>query len=231
MRIFIPYVCLVSCLVLACSPDDGAGPTQATNNETSPETPTYGKQSTFDEADACAPYGFVFETVETCDATTCPALTCDCELDGLTNPCTSSVGCLKEWDCDAVCENVTSAFFCAGRATRAERNLCEQDDDCARGGCEPLLNVMACLQSLPCREDGHCGEDGYCVQGFGTPTCTLGAVGDVCLDGDDCASGFCGDDQCTDGAPGALCKGDEGCASGECFYEPDQSRTTPGVCT
>jgi len=212
-----------------CSSDGGSSDGVNQTTDTTPEV-MYGQQSMFEEPDPCTKFGFVFETVEVCDETTCPALECDCDLDGLLNPCRETVGCLKEWDCDVVCPAITDAFFCIGRATSAEKNLCAQDSDCEQGSCAPILNVQACVQELPCREDGHCGEGAQCVRGFGTPVCTFGEVGEICVDAEDCATGFCGFEECTTGSAGESCRDDLDCASGDCFYEEGQSRTTPGVC-
>lgn len=216
-------VCLcVLMMGASCSRDTGGSTTSPGDT-----TPPKGQTVTFEEPDACATFELTFTSVDVCDAVSCPALECDCDLDGLTNPCMEQIGCLSSWSCEQVCGNVTSAFFCIGRATSAEENQCSQGTDCERGACEPLLGLEVCKQELPCRDDAHCGEGGYCVRGFGVPVCTLGGLGDVCSDGEDCGSGFCSSENvCTDGALGSSCKEDTDCASSHCVHAGSSS----GVC-
>ena len=76
---------------------------------------------------------------------------------------------------------------------------CNNGDDCASGFCN--ADVCAeCEADADCMDGETCVEDadaGYHVcQGGG-----LGALGDACTDGAECASGFCAGDVCSEPVP------------------------------
>ena len=61
----------------------------------------------------------------------------------------------------------------------------------------------------------HCVTLATTIAGSAT-TCTTGKYNDICGDGGDCDSTYCGTDSCTNGADGDNCDANDDCQSAIC---------------
>jgi len=155
-------------------------------------------------ASACAPHGpgedFKGECTATDEAT--------CDLDG---SCDGTGQC-RLWAEGSLC----SAPFCTGHV-RTPSNECDGTGNClaaAPEACDPYVCLDgASVCRMDCLSDVHCVDGYYCE---GSTCVSKKANGKTCLEGSECASGFCVDGYCCNNECAGVCR---------------SCNDVPGVCT
>ncbi len=155
----------------------------------------------------------------------CDSMYCDTGLWGV---CTSGLvgdSCGNNTDCSTgYCGyDVTGNRSCTNGVTGVD--LCALGNECASGFCDTFSTYM-CSEGAT---GDYCSDDTECNDGYGL-TCsnnqcdllTGNPLGEVCITGDDCLSGYCGSSEyetqiCTNGETAIdHCYDNAGCVSGVC---------------
>lgn len=123
--------------------------------------------------------------------------------------------CVNAENCEGSDQNCADGFFCAEDNT-CQANLCDENDECARGVCDPASGQ--CVDPEVCAEADECTDGSFCVAGSCQPeadACAPCEGNQICDYDADALSVTCEENPA--GCSSAFdCAGDRACQGGIC---------------
>ncbi|RDV39157.1 hypothetical protein DV096_00870 [Bradymonadaceae bacterium TMQ3] len=142
----------------------------------------------------------------------CDELACD---DGRGVCSVNERACVNAENCEGSDQKCADGFFCAADNT-CQANLCDDNDECARGVCDPASGQ--CVDLEVCAEINDCTDGSYCVAGSCQPeadACAACEGNQICNYDADALSVSCEENPA--GCSSAFdCAGDRACQGGVC---------------